>query len=391
MAAVLTQPGVWADLVGQDRAVDTLRRAVEEGGRSMSHAWLFTGPPGSGRSNAARAFAAALQCPQHGCGHCNVCRTVLSGAHPDVTVSRTEQLSIGVDEVRELVRKAAMTPRSGHWQIMIVEDADRVTDRGADALLKSIEEPPARTIWLLCAPNPEDVIITIRSRTRSLELVTPSDAAVAQLLSTRDHVDPQLAAWAARAAQGHIGRAKRLATDEQARATRARILMIPDGLGTVSECLSAAAAVVADAQTEAEAATSALDAAELQSLNEALGSGTEGSKKVNMRHNQAALKSLADQQKARFKRIQRDALDRVLTELTTWYRDVLNLQLAEPGGEPSVVNIDQLDRLNRQAAANTPEQTLHRIDALLEARTALNRNVPALLATESLMLQLGRP
>ncbi|MBI5027381.1 MAG: DNA polymerase III subunit delta', partial [Actinobacteria bacterium] len=118
--------GVWADLIGQDRVVETLQRAVRAAGaggnrHAMSHAWLLTGPPGSGRSNAARAFAAALQCAVGGCGECNTCITSLSGAHPDVTLVRTEALSIGVDEVRELVRRAAMAPTMGRYQVLVVE------------------------------------------------------------------------------------------------------------------------------------------------------------------------------------------------------------------------------------------------------------------------------
>jgi DNA polymerase-3 subunit delta' len=379
--------GVWAELVGQDAAVATLKHAVADGGHAMSHAWLFTGPPGSGRSVAAKAFAAALQCPNGGCGVCNTCRTVLNESHQDVTISRTEQLSIGIDDIRELVHKASMTPRTGRWQIVIIEDADRVTPQGANALLKSIEEPPARTVWILCAPNDGDVFTTIRSRSRLLQLVTPSDEAVAGLLQTRDHVPADLAHWAARAAQGHIGRAKRLATDDHARQVRSRILQIPGGLTSVSACLNAAAALVADAQSDAEAATSAIDHAERAALDETLGA-TTGVRTMSSRSSQAAVKNLEDQQKARFKRIQRDALDRVLTELTAWYRDVLAIQ-TDTGAVPNLVNSDQQDRLAAQAEATTPEKTLHRIDAILEARGALNRNVPALLAMESLMLQLG--
>ena len=174
--------GVWAELIGQSAAVATLRRAVAGEAHAMSHAWLFTGPPGSGRSNAARAFAAALQCSSGGCGTCRACRTSLSGAHPDVTLVRTELLSIGVDEVRELVRRAAMSPTLGRRQVIVIEDADRVTERGADALLKSIEEPAPRTVWILCAPTPDDVVATIRSRCRLLTLQTPTIPAVARLL-----------------------------------------------------------------------------------------------------------------------------------------------------------------------------------------------------------------
>src|SRR4051794_35278916 len=215
VAAVEPASGVWSDVVGQDRVVDVLRSAVRsvalappEGtsaASGMTHAWLFTGPPGSGRSVAARAFAAALQCPNGGCGECHECRTALAGTHADVTVIATELLSIKTEQARELVQLAARRPTRGRWRVIIVEDADRLTETAADALLKAIEEPPVRTVWMLCAPSLEDVIVTIRSRCRHLALRTPSVAAVADLLVRRDGIDPPMAAFAARAAQSHIG------------------------------------------------------------------------------------------------------------------------------------------------------------------------------------------
>ncbi|MDR1119032.1 MAG: DNA polymerase III subunit delta' [Bifidobacteriaceae bacterium] len=236
--------GVWTDLIGQDAVVAELRRAVAGGSHAMTHAWLFTGPPGSGRSNAAKAFAAALQCERGGCGSCNACRTALAGSHPDVTNVRTEAIHIGVDEVRELVRKSAMAPTLRRYQVLVVEDADRITDRGADALLKSIEEPSPRTVWLLCAPTAEDVIVTIRSRCRQIGLATPSAAAIAELLRHRDGVGADLAEWAARVAGGHIGRARALALNGDARAKRAAALAIPARLTSLGECLQLAAELV---------------------------------------------------------------------------------------------------------------------------------------------------
>ncbi len=176
---------VWSDLVGQEPVVEILKDAVASAGgdgRSMTHAWLFTGPPGSGRSNAASAFAAALQCEQGGCGECHSCATARAGSHPDITVIRTDGLSIGTDVAREYVRKSALRPALGRWQVLIVEDADRLTDQAANALLKAIEEPSKHTIWMLCAPAVEDVIITIRSRCRPVLLRTPSAEAIAGLL-----------------------------------------------------------------------------------------------------------------------------------------------------------------------------------------------------------------
>ena len=193
----------------------------------MTHAWLFTGPPGSGRSNAASAFAAALQCEQGGCGECHSCTTAHAGSHPDITIIRTDGLSIGTDVAREYVRKSALRPALGRWQVLIVEDADRLTDQAANALLKAIEEPSKHTIWMLCAPAVEDVIITIRSRCRPVLLRTPSATAIAGLLVERDGIEPALASAAAAASQGHIGRARGLARDPAARERRRAILALP--------------------------------------------------------------------------------------------------------------------------------------------------------------------
>jgi DNA polymerase-3 subunit delta' len=403
--AAASPPGVWADLVGQEHAVATLRRAVaaadavlahetESAGleHAMTHAWLITGPPGSGRSNAARAFAAALECPHGGCGECNACVTSLSGAHPDVTLVRTEQLSIGVDEVRSLAMKSALRPAMRRWQVIVVEDADRVTDKGANALLKSMEEPPERTVWVLCAPSAEDVIVTIRSRAREVRLVTPNDDAVAALLVRRDGVDLITARRAARAAQGHIGRARALATDAGARQRRDDILALPGSLTSLRACLSAAARLISSAQDDAEAVTADLDARERTTLNEALGIGAG----FKPRNAQAALNDLDDQQKARAKRLQRDSLDRAISELTAWYRDVLAVQLqavpADGGAaphEPELINPEQAAHVTAAARTLTPEQTLRRIDALLLARRRIETNVTPLLAMESLMISLG--
>ena len=374
---------VWSELIGQERAVATLRRAVEGRAHAMTHAWLFVGPPGSGRSNAAKAFAAALQCPDGGCGHCEDCRTTLSGAHPDVTLLRTEQLSIGVDEVRALVGRANVSPVKQSYQIVVVEDADRITERGADALLKGLEEPAARTVWLLCAPSPDDVIVTIRSRCRAIKLVTPSDDAVADLLVTRDGISPALAAHAARAAQGHIGRARLLARSEDARIRRHDILALPARLTSMTACLDAAENLVSSAADEAAQATSELDARELAELQAALGVGTRGAKP---RTAQAAIRELEDQQKARAKRLQRDALDRVLTELTSYYRDVLAVQTA--AGVP-LVNADLADEIEPFARQSRPEHTVRALDAILQARTALEGNVAPLLALEALLIGLA--
>lgn len=387
--------GVWTDLIGQEQVVATLQRAVAAASsgstsRAMTHAWLITGPPGSGRSNAAKAFAAALQCRSGGCGECNACTTALAGAHPDVTVVRTEQLSIGVDQVRELVRRAAMSPTLGRYQVLVVEDADRITERGADALLKSIEEPAARTVWLLCAPNPDDLVATVRSRCRRVELCTPSTAAITELLQRRDGIDELTANYAARVAQGHIGRARVLARSEQARKRRAEVLALPGKLTTVGACLRAAGELVETATADAAAVTAELDVREREELERSLAGATGsggGARNIKQRHAQAALRELDEQQKARGKRLQRDSLDRVLTELTSFYRDVLSVQT---GAGAALINVEQSDQVDRIAAGSTPEATIRGLDAILHCRRALETNVTPVLAMESLLISLSK-
>ncbi|OYN92613.1 DNA polymerase III subunit delta' [Parenemella sanctibonifatiensis] len=383
--------GVWQDVVGQHRAAEVLQRAAIAGAdrdrHAMSHAWLFTGPPGSGRSNAALAFAAALQCERRtGCGDCRACRSVMSGNHPDVTSVRTEKLSIGVDEVRELVRSAALAPATGRHQVMVVEDADRVTERGADALLKSIEEPAPRTVWILCAPTPEDLIVTIRSRCRQLRLVTPSVDAIADLLVRRDGCDAETARLAARASQGHIGRARALARHPEVRERRREVLLLPTRLTSLAACLTAAQKLVDSTAAEASRRTGELDKTEAAELAEQLGEG--GGKGRRQRHVAAAFRDLEEQQKLRSKRLQRDGLASAISELTAFYRDVMARQL---GAAAEPVNPDLVAEVAQVADASTPEVTVRRLDALEACMVALEGNVAPLLAVEALMVKLGLP
>ena len=373
---------VFSDLVGQERVVETLRRAVSGERYAMTHAWLFVGPPGSGRSNAAKAFAAALQCPNGGCGECEQCRTVRSGAHPDVTLVSTEKLSIGVGEARDLVGRANMAPVQGKYQIVVVEDADRATERAADALLKGLEEPAPHTLWLLCAPTPDDVIITIRSRCRLVKLTTPSEEAVAQLLERRDGVPAALAAHAAHISQGHVGRARALARSEDARIRRHEVLTIPGKLRTLSDCLAAADNLVKAATAEADELADRLDKQEMAELETNLGYSGKGSKP---RHMAAAVKSLEEQQKLRHKRMVRDALDRTLSEFTALFRDVLVLQT---NADAALVNADIADVSRKLAQQRTPEETIRVLDAILDTRARLEGNVAPLLAFESLLISI---
>ncbi len=374
--------GVWADVVGQQSAVAALAAAVAGEPGAMSHAWLITGPPGSGRSVAARAFAAALQCAQGGCGECPQCHTVLGGTHADVEVLSTELLSIGVKETRDLVRRAALSPSGGRWQVIVAEDADRLTDQAANALLKAIEEPPPRTVWILCAPATEDVLPTIRSRCRSLHLVTPSATAVAQVLVRRDGTPQDVARVAALASQGHIGRARRLARDADARSRRADVLALPRNVGSVGSCLRAAERLIEAVKADVAAASEISDAAERDALKAALGIGTGAKQPPGAA---AALKELEKRQKGRATRSQRDGLDRALVDLVAFYRDVLAVQI---GSDVDLVNAAEESAVREVAASSTPETTLRRIEAVLACRTALETNAAPLLAVEAMTLAL---
>jgi len=371
---------VWDDLVGQGPVIDRLRQAVAG---DMTHAWLFTGPPGSGRSNAAIAFAAALQCEDGGCGVCHSCHEVRVGSHPDVRVTRTEKLSIGVDDVRGLVRTAALAPAGRRYQVMVIEDADRLTEPAANALLKAVEEPNARTIWLLCAPTVEDVLPTIRSRTRLVVLATPSTDDVAEFLRTRDQVPEDVARHAARASQGHIGRARALARDEETRARRRHVVQIPAGLTNLRACMLAATTLHDVAKEEADSLTGSHDAREKDELDRMYGVVERGRRP---REYAPALRDLEKSQKTRAKRRHLDVVDRGLMDLVSVYRDVLTLQL---GAASAMVNEEISADVERLAAATTPEGNLRRIDAVFEAREQmLEFNVPAMLALESLMVAL---
>lgn len=349
---------------------------------AMTHAWLFTGPPGSGRSTAARAFAAALLCRDAGCGECADCHTALAGTHADLDVVTTQLLSIRVDDARALVARAARHPAGGRWRVFLMEDADRLTESAANALLKAVEEPAPRTVWMLCAPAVHDVLPTIRSRCRLVELRTPRPDAVAEVLVRRDGVDPAMASFAAKASQGHIGRARRLARDEASRLRRREVLRLPVQLERLGDCVTAAANLVDAAVEDAAAATAELDARESEQLARALGVGTQGRAPTGAA---VQLRQLEKDQKTRAKRLQRDAIDRALVDLASFYRDVLTTQLRTGVG---LVNDEIRADITRVAERSTPEQTVRRIDAILDARTAIMNNVAPLLAVEAMAISL---
>lgn len=378
---------VWDDVVGQEAAVAVLREAAARPA-AMTHAWLITGPPGSGRSVAARAFAAALQCRageeggEAGCGRCRACTTALAGTHADVTVVATEKVTITIEEARSLVSLAQRAPAGGRWRVVIVEDADRMTERTSNVLLKALEEPPPRTVWVLCAPSPQDVVVTIRSRCRGVGLRVPPAEDVAALLQRRYGVEPGPALVAARAAQSHVGMARRLAQDAGARDRRRQVLAIASAVRGVGDAVLAAGELVEVANAEAKSATLERDAAERAALLHALGADGGATLPPALR---AQVRQLEEDQKRRATRAQRDVLDRAMVDLLSLYRDVLVVQL---GADVPFVNVELSEDVRALAGASTPEATIRRMDAIGEARTRLAGNVAPLLAVEAMVIAL---
>jgi DNA polymerase III subunit delta' len=381
---------VYDDLVGQNHITTILQSAVaasrlEATTQEMTHAWLFTGPPGSGRSSAAVAFAQALICPNQGCATCNECRSASAGSHPDVEIIRTEGLSIKVEEIRELLTRVAWAPSMGGWRVVVMEDADRLTESAANALLKAIEEPGTRTVWLLCAPTLHDVLPTIRSRCRHIQLHTPSDEAVTQVLINRDGISPAMAQFAARVSQGHIGRAKYLATHENVRSNRATIMRLPTQLNSLAAAFKAAQHLVDIATAEANAASEARDEREVNALQEAYGKGATGR---GMATGAAkAVKELEKEQKSRATRMVRDSIDGALLDIATFYRDVMMVQA---GNDGAIINTDIRDEIMKYASTHPHHTTIDKMSAIMAARVNLAHNAAPLLTCEALMCRLAK-
>ena len=379
---------VFDDLVGQEPLVEQLQHSAANPA-AMTHAWLFTGPPGSGRSKAARAFAAALQCEGGGvpgCGECQACRTMLAGSHADLIVEATSETFIRVGRARDLALAAGSRPTVGRWRVLIIEDADRLNDQAADALLKSLEEPPPRTVWMLCAPSLEDILVTIRSRCRHMRLRTPPVDAVAELLVRRDGIDAAMAHYAARAAQSHIGIARRLALDEGARTRRHRVIAIPLSLTSLGAALSAADEL-STAATEGATGGAGDEADEARAvLLRQLGG--DPSARTQPPAIRTHLKEFDESQKRLSRRRQHDTIDAALTDLSSVYRDALVLGT---GAGIEAINSTEIPVLRELARAFRPDQLLQALDTIGLARQRLIANGSPLLVLEAMMVALILP
>ncbi|WP_461166761.1 DNA polymerase III subunit delta' [Tsukamurella serpentis] len=390
---------VFDRLVGQDAVVAGLRSSAaaarevvasggtvaDLAGSAMTHAWLFTGPPGSGRSVAARALAAALQCDdpsEAGCGRCRACTTVLAGTHADVRSIAPDGLSIAVKQMREVVADASRRPSVGRWQIVLIEDADRLTEQAGNALLKMVEEPPAQTIVLLCAPtvDPEDISVTLKSRCRHVQLVTPSVSAIAAVLQ-RDGITDEQAVWAAGVAGGHVGRARRLATDPQARDQRRQALGVARA-ATSEGVYGVVEQLLRDAESAAKELNADLNERETEELKTALGAGGTGrGTAAVMRGSAGQLKDLEKRQKARGTRAVRDSLDRALIDLAALFRDAL---VQGAGARVELMHPDEAEQTRRLAGYARSEGLLACVEAVLECREAIEMNVKPVVALDAM-------
>ena len=385
---------VWDNLTGQADAIAIFRAAAQRvpsasdtgsaESSSMTHAWLITGPPGSGRSNLAFAFAAALLSPGTPDGDLAAARQVDARTHPDLSVLSTEGVIIKMESVKEAVARSQYSPSVGRYRVVVVEDADRMVERTSNVLLKALEEPPERTVWILCAPSEADLLPTIRSRVRTVRLRVPSVADVADLLVRRNGVDPVIASSSARLAQSHIGMARRLATNADARARREETLRTALGIRSVSAAVNAAARLLAIAGDDAKAITIELDAAERDGMLRSLGVEAGQSVPPGLR---SQIKALEDDQKRRAVRSLRDGIDRILVDLASLYRDVCMVQL---GREQAVINLELLAELRTASAACAPAATVATMDAIALARQRIQGNVAPALALEAMLVSMIR-
>jgi len=376
-------PRVFRDVVSQPEAVTELLREITKES-AVHHAWLFTGPPGSGRSEMAFAFSAALVCEQGGCGVCNSCEMVRVGNHPDVQVLNTERVQISIDEVSEFIDKSLQMPAVAKYRIMIIEDADRMSDRTSNLLLKSLEEPPKGTIWMLCAPSEADLLATIRSRVRRIMLKVPSVEEVAQLLMEKYGVEERLAFVSAAQAQSHVGMARRLATNSAARDRRKQALTTVLAITDIPSAMDASVTLLRLAESDGAQLTAEIDEQERQELMARLGI-SEGSKLTPSSRSQ--LKKLEDAQKRRATRSKRDGLDRIFVDLMGLYRDVLTIQL---GSNQGLINPDLENEIRGLARDISQAQAIHAIEKIQQVRYRIERNVRDSLLMDSLAVSLRR-
>jgi len=381
---------IFENIVGQSQVIETLKSAAiaaqenSELSQKMTHSWLFTGPPGSGRSTVAKAFAASLLCSNGGCGKCVDCQSAMDGSHLDIDILKTEVSSIKVDEIRDLISRTSTSPSISNWRVVIIQDAQRLTEAAANALLKVIEEPSTRTIWLMTASTTLDLLATLRSRCRQIHLKTPDKESIIELLVKRDKIDSQIAEFAARVSQGHIGRAKFLAENPISRSRRNDVIDLFLTVNDTASAFSAASKIIDIAQEEAEDATRTTNEIDLINLQVAL----QGLGKSLISGGVKVIKELERDQKAKTKRAIEESLDRFLLDILSIYRDSLLIQLSRSA---ELVNTEYFARYPEKFVRFKPESIIIKIENVLSAREKLAQNANNLLSMENLTNTLIQP
>lgn len=371
-------PAMWARLAGQDHAVSLLRDSVAAG--ETSHAYVFVGPEGVGRTLAALALAASLNCPEGGCGACDICARILRRVHPDIHVIAPEGAQLLVDQVREVLHSAARSPLEGRVKTFIFEDAHRMNPAAANALLKMLEEPPGDVLFVLITASPEDLLPTVVSRSRRVDFSPLGPRAIASVLVEQHGADPERAAWAARTA-GDLSTALRFVKDPDAPARHAAHLEIPGRLvrGGVAEAVRCAAEIAEEASSAA-ASLGKRHKEELKVLSENTG---------DARGTASIRKRLEDRHKREQRRRETEAYDSALRDVAAFYRDVLAAAAGAP--DEALINVEIADRVRRAAGVADPAWLLQAVRRIDTVRLDLTRNVVPLLALESLFAELGTP
>lgn len=377
---------VWNTIVGQQPVVDMLRGIAEGDPAHIAQSWLFCGPPGSGRSNVAIAFAAALECPRHGCGDCEVCRAILERRHPDVQVMATDKVTIGIDEVRRLVEDSEETPHTSPWRVIIIEDVDRMLERTTNVLLKEVEEPAEHTIWMLCAPSPQDVLPTIRSRTRLVTLAVPQTKDVAAFIEKDCGVDERLALRCARLSEGHIGIARLYAKDDQALADRDELVVGVLNLRRVSDAVVLADTLLKNAKTQAETSVERSVEREKTEFRRINGLKDKDPIPSVLRSQWNAIGKKEDRTR-RATRLVRDVLDRSLNSIASIYRDVAVIQNGAVDAV-GIVNLENKRAIYDLSARIGREGAVDRMDRIALTRRRLRGNGNAQLDFEALLCSL---
>lgn len=373
---------VFDSLVDQERIISALNNALtasDSSGQEMTHAWLFTGPPGSGRSNAAKSFAAALVCKSGGCGECTDCITALKGTHPDVEILDTSGVSIKIDEIRELVSRSAWGASISPWRVVVIEDCDRMTEAAANALLKALEEPASQTVWLLCAPTLQDVIPTIRSRCRHLNLKTPSASEIAKFLETTLGTSKSEAELAARISHGHIGKARGFLKDSNFQSSRRKYFDLLFSIKSEASAIKAAGKFLEFVNERVDSILGEKEERETEELKNAL----QGTGRGLISGGAKAIKDLEREQKSRLNRAIKDEIDGALLDYSTLLRD----SLLEPSQR---VNTDLNDQINQIVQIVKPNIVSLLLSELSQTRELLTTNASQTLLLERLFLSFTR-